>query len=149
MGDAVPTTVGEGLVVREWLSDLTWKQQTVLLSAIRGCDGVSKHDPSKQFVRPLRGLVLQNAEPGVEDDTFMHHPDDDDVDDFAHRLDDYPMHWLVHFIHAVEIIGYKHPDSEVRDWWSDLYTEMCHEGFHMNPETEAQLDRRLQDGTKL
>lgn len=136
--------IGDGYVVQEWIEELPWKQQTVLLSAIRGCDGVSKHDPSKQFVRPLRGLILKNAEPDNENDTFMNHPKDDEVDKFAHRLDDYPMHWLVHFMHAVEIVGFKHPDREVRLWWNELYEEMVHEGFHLNPETKEQLDERLQ-----
>lgn len=136
--------VGDGFVVRDWIKELPWKQQTVLLSAIRGCDGVSKHDPSKAFIRPFRGVVLNNAEPGDESDTFMHHPEEEEVEDFAHDLDDYPMHWLVHFMHAAEIIGFKHPDDKTREWWMNLYEEMVSEGFHLNPEIEEQLDRRLQ-----
>ncbi len=33
-------------VVKEWLSNdnISWKQQTVVLSALRGCDGQSKYD---------------------------------------------------------------------------------------------------------
>lgn len=135
--------LGEGFVVRDWIRDLPWKQQTVLLSAIRGCDGAPKHDESKSFVRPLRGIILKNAEPDNEDDTFMEHPSEFSVTEFAHDLDDYPMHWLVHFIHAVEIVGYKHPYEEVREYWSHLYELICEEGFHMNIETEEQLDKRL------
>lgn len=137
--------LGEGSVVRDWVTELPWKQQTVLLSAIRGCDGVSKHDPSKEFVRPLRGLILKNAEPDAEDDTFMHHPSDDNkVENFAHDLDNYPMHWVIHFLHAVEIIGYKHPDELVRQRWNKLYVEMVREGFHLRMESPEQLDKRLQ-----
>ena len=33
---------GNKSVVREWTYTLTWKQQTVLLSALRGCDAVKK-----------------------------------------------------------------------------------------------------------
>lgn len=34
-------------VVKLWVSELSFKQQTVLLSALRGCDGRSKKDISK------------------------------------------------------------------------------------------------------
>lgn len=137
-------SIGDGCVVREWVQELPWKQQTVLLSAIRGCDDVSKHDRSKAFVRPMRGIILKNAEPDKEDDTFMNHPGDGEIKDFAHDLDDYPMHWVIHFLHAVEIIGYKHPEEEVKMWWNYLYEQMVKEGLHLNPETERELDMRLQ-----
>lgn len=135
--------IGEGYVVRDWIRELSWKQQTVLLSSIRGCDGAPKHDDHKAFVRPLRGIILKNAEPENEDDTFMNHPDEGEINEFAHDLDDYPMHWLVHFIHAVEIVGYKHPESSTREFWRNLYETICREAFHMTPESALRMERRL------
>jgi len=40
-------------VVQKWVftDNISLKQQTVLLSALRGCDGQSKYDISKKFVR--------------------------------------------------------------------------------------------------
>lgn len=49
-------------VVQDWLSELSMKQQTVLLAAFRGCDGLSKHDPSKHFTKIMRGSILKNAD---------------------------------------------------------------------------------------
>lgn len=43
-------------VVQDWVSEkLTWKQQTVLFCALRGCDTAEKNDPAKAIIRNLRG----------------------------------------------------------------------------------------------
>jgi hypothetical protein len=47
-------------------------------------------------------------------------------------------------MHAVEIVGYKHPDTEIRDWWRKLYERLAND-MHLHPETAAELDRRLGD----
>lgn len=131
-------------VVKEWLTSCTLKQQTVLLSATRGCDNVPKEDVSKKFVRKLRRVVLIDASPlggsfmksdltGIEYNAFLKQPDI------------YSVHWLFHFLHAVEIVGYKHPDAKLRAWFDKLYTDMCGM-LHVNPETAAQCDARLADG---
>ena len=52
-----------GSVVQEWLSGLSWKQQTVLLASFRGCDGAPKNDLSKTFTRFMRATLLKNADP--------------------------------------------------------------------------------------
>jgi len=62
--------------------------------------------------------------------------------DFLRGFDHYPLHWLLHFLHACEIVGYKHPDDEIRDAFSHLYGRLVKK-FHLTPETEAELDARL------
>jgi hypothetical protein len=52
------------------------------------------------------------------------------------------MHFVAHTMHAAEIVGYKHPDPDVRAWWIRLYRDMVL-ALHLNPETESQLDVRL------
>lgn len=47
-----------------------------------------------------------------------------------------------HVLHATEIIGYKHPDDRVADRWRWFYSNLA-KCFHLNPETEEQLDERL------
>ncbi len=69
---------------------------------------------------------------------------DEDVEVFLANLDPYPLHWLLHFAHACEIVGYKHPQPLVRFYWSSLYDLICC-SFHMEPEKEEDLDLRLQD----
>jgi hypothetical protein len=132
-------------VVQDWLAELTYKQQTVLLTAIRGCDGVGKEDISKKFVRKYRSIVLKNAAPGDGPDTFMKtNIGSQEIESFVEHLDHYPMHWLFHFIHAVEIVGYKHPNREIANWSECLY-KMIVSALHMRPETEKEMDIRLAD----
>lgn len=131
-------------VVKEWISNLSLKQQTVLLSALRGCDTVDKHDVSKLFIRKLRSVILNNACPN-EGDFMQDTVTDEVIYNFTKSLDKYPFHFLMHFIHAVEIIGYKHPDENTKLWWNNLYKTIVN-SFHMNIETEEQCDYRLRDG---
>jgi hypothetical protein len=47
-------------VVRDWVAALSLMQQSVLLTAIRGPDGVPKYHPSKYIVRWYRRAVLRS-----------------------------------------------------------------------------------------
>lgn len=135
-------------VVRPWLSETcTFKQQTVLLSALRGGDGIPKEDRSKKFTRKLRNTLLYAADQAspTTPGTFMYNVvTGEEIVEFCNLLDHYPMHWLMHFIHAVEIVGYKHPKKEERAWWIWFYYQLC-EGLHMHSESEAEVDQRLKD----
>lgn len=134
-------------IVKEWISSLPYKQQAVLLLALRGCDGVPKNDPAKPLVRWYRHVILNNAaEPGTKDyGTFMSPAPPNLKDAFYERPDHYPVHWLMHFLYGAEIVGYKHPDERMREYWSVIYLKGV-TALHLNPETEEQLDERLTPG---
>lgn len=132
-----------GSVVKDWLSELPWKMQTVLLAGFRGCDGKNKEDPSKPLARMLRMVILKDADPTT---SFM----DADISEMAEHikkfvgdLDHYPMHWLLHFTHACEIVGYFHPDKEIQLFFLNFYMTICIKGLHMGIESEQQLIERL------
>lgn len=130
-------------VVRSWVSGCSFKQQTVLLTALRGVDGAIKQDPSKNFCKAMRMTLLQNASPGKG--TFMQFTiKGEDALRFVENIDHYPVHWVLHFTHAAEIVGYKCPHKELREWWHEFYLRMVN-AMHMNPETEEALDIRLSD----
>ncbi len=138
-------------VIQDWVAEqCTWKQQAVLLTAIRGCDGVLKEDPSKAVVRQFRQAILRKADnrEGPASGGFMTHSiswDWDQISDaFLENMDHYPMHWLMHFAHACEIVGYKHPQDHLQNHFSWLYLEIVR-ALHLQPETEKQLDARLRD----
>ena len=141
-----------GSVVQEWLSDLSWKQQTVLLASFRGCDGVPKNDQSKTFTRLMRATLLKNADArstfygplvSLTDETRAA-IDDFFIDCSRGSLDQYPVHWLMHLLQAAEIVGYKCPIQEAKNYWSCFYTTGV-KALHLNPETEMQCDARLSD----
>lgn len=141
----------------EWCRKLHLQQQSVLLLAARGPDGVGKVHPCKPVVIAYRGTVLKAAKYnrmltyGEKADTFMSL--DVFADDrrwgeavmtwFAHNSD-LSHHYLLHFYHGAEICGYKHPDPRFRDRWMEFYFVAC-EAMHVNPETEEQMDARLGD----
>lgn len=133
-------------VVKEWIWKLSWKQQAALLSSLRGCDSVDKYDPSKKFVRKMRNVLLHNG--AVEGAEFLTSDiSDKDIYEFTKSMDKYPIHFVLHYIHSAEIIGYNHPDPEEREWWFNLYKEFVH-AFHMNIETKEENDFRLRDGVE-
>ncbi len=138
------TTQDRGIVVQAWLRACSWKQQSVLLSALRGCDGLPKDDVSKLFTRKLRSVLLYSADGDLKGDFMKDVVTSETVAQFTSHLDHYPVHWLMHFIHAVELVGHKHPQSEVRCWWFGLYIVLCG-GLHLSPESERDCDSRLAD----
>ncbi len=134
-------------VVRPWLADCcSFKMQAVLLSALRGCDGLPKEDISKQITRKYRSVLFFPAEKEIAKRTFMNTDGatPEIIQQFCSHLDHYPMHWLMHFTHAIEIVGYKHPDIDIRNWWGRLYSNICC-GLHVRPETVEECNYRLRD----
>lgn len=137
-------------VVRAWVANCcSFKEQAVLLSALRGCDGIPKEDISKKFTRKLRATMLYPATIHVmsrEVDSYMKTViTKDDVTYFVKHLDHYPMHWVMHFAHACEIVGYRHPNNEIQSFWMDVYQRMVCEGLHLHKEFLCDLDARLGD----
>lgn len=136
-------------VVRTWVAELTWKQQSVLFCAMRGVDGFPKEHVSKPLTRMYRRTILKCADLGSKTG-FMSGEllNQGVVDKFlAYELDSYPMHWLMHFMHAVEIIGYKHSDKHTRIFWNKLYKAIVF-AMHLRPEYESEMDFRLIDGKR-
>jgi hypothetical protein len=121
--------------------ELPFRMQSVLVSALRGCDTMRKEDPSKHITRALRAVLMHDADPT---NSFMRSGDapSNHVNDFLADLDVYPVHFVLHLAHAAEIVGYKHPNNLVREFWLKFYRGVIR-AMHVNPETEEQLDVRL------
>lgn len=156
------------VVTQEWTHNLTMMQQTVMLTAIRGPDGIPKYGPTKMLLRWYRRCILVSSMeqavytdpemPGggsftgpsfVRNSEFLRTATWEDymshiVDDYLRELDAIPHHFQLHFMHGVEILGYKHPDDRIRMFWARLYQFLVKD-MHLQPETEEQLDERLGD----
>ena len=153
------------IVTQEWTHSLTCMQQTVLLTAVRGPDGVAKYHPVKFLLRWYRRCVLLGAldhnvfqtpyeqgggsftGPSYGADTA--HSDWEVqmatvLDRYLQSLDELPHHFQLHLMHAAEIVGYKHPDRKIRRWWNHVYRELVND-MHLNVESETELDYRLGD----
>lgn len=136
-------------VLHDWVSTLTFQQQALLMTGMRGPDGMPKECAAKPLVRYLRGVVLKPAGMwgGKNDNDFMW-GDYEKFDAYAKALwkshDDCPHHFLMHLIHCAQVLGYKHPSPMACEYWNLFYRSMC-AAMHMHPETEEEMDKRLND----
>ena len=141
----------------KWCRELPMQMQSVLFLAGRGPDGVEKNHPCKHVIRAYRAFVFNAAKYGRQltlgdqGDTFMtleyfesHEMWNVALRDFFRTHDQLPHHYLKHFIHGVEILGYYYPELGVRQRWQRFYLQMVEE-LHMQPETKEMLDARLAD----
>ncbi len=141
-------------VLQPWTERLTWMQQSVLISAIRAPDGLYKGHPAKLIWRWLRRCILFSSfghtildtpnESGGGSFTGPVEDIDHAITDYFRHVDEVPHHAHLHFMHAAEIIGYKHPNPIKRSWWHQVYLEAVND-MHLRPETEKEMDRRLSD----
>lgn len=134
-------------ILQDWVVKLGLRHQGVLLTAVRGCDTSPKEDASKKFTRCLRAVILNpHCGDAAKAATFIEKVDTEELKSrfraFRKDLDHLPHHYVMHFVHATEIIGHKHPGSFVAGLWKGFYFDLCR-GLHVNPETEEQLDDRL------
>jgi len=144
-------------VLQEWVCGLSFMQQSVLISSVRGPDGFDKDSDTKPIARWYRRSILISAfdakalndpyETGggsftgpIPENTTM----DIVLKNYFNKMDSVPLHYYTHFMHAGEIVGYKHPDKFVRDFWNNFYI-MCVNKLHLRPESEKDMDERLGD----
>jgi hypothetical protein len=146
------------IVFQEWMFPLPMQQQSVLVLACRGPDGIPKHHPSKGVVQRYRASVLKAARLGrvmLSDEneggdflTLEHFTDDHHwstlLRDFFENVDGIAHHYYMHLMHGAEIIGYKHPQNLFRDRWGQFYS-LCCKNLHLPPESEGAMDARLSD----
>jgi hypothetical protein len=131
-------------VIRDWVCRLSWKEQTVLLVALRGPDlGGSRE--LKTAIRWIRAIVLKNAAPQK---TFMKEVDFPKLADLAEEqplvFDMLSVHFITHLMHAMQVIGYRHPNQSVAEKALGAYLNLC-QYLHLNPESNKQMTSRLVD----
>lgn len=135
-------------ILQDWVTELGLRHQGVLVTAIRGCDGMAKEDVTKPLARELRGLVLVPYDDRELDNLggfmvrFPSEPAAHNFNALLRSLDHYPVHYLFHLIHAVEIIGYYHPNRHARAVYFQRYENFVRR-LHLRPETMEQMDSRL------
>ena len=159
-----------GPVTQPWMDHLTFMQQSVLITAIRGPDTIRKNHISKFVIRWLRRCTLICSfgneiltlpyDPGerkggsftgpslhadvVEGRNTWQDGMDNLIKGYLSTVDELPHHFQLHFMHAAEILGYKHPLPEIRAWWHKTYLRLVNDA-HLVPEPEDVMDRRLGD----
>lgn len=124
-------------------------RRSILVSAF---DGKALNDPwhdgGGSFTGPSLPREVRDRYVPLSDGTYLAaswlHAIGEVVDDFIDSRDEMSLHYYAHAMHAVEVIGYKHSDKDLRTFWHGVYERMVH-ALHLWPETEEQMDRRLGD----
>lgn len=143
-------------VLNDWVTELTFMQQSVLICAVRNHDGFNKHNPAKDITRYLRRVLLKSAfDGGMLSDPhekgggnftgpLKHNSVYDAVTAFLDGRDEMSLHYWLHAVHAFEIVGYMCPDETIRRHFFDAY-HRCISAMHVEPESKYAMERRLSD----
>jgi hypothetical protein len=132
--------------------ELPLREQGTLLTAVRGCDLEPKEwtadgvvdSPGRRLTAWIRCAFMNPADvrevdvPGAFFQTQPPLPFHQSA--FGHL----PLHWYTHVMHALEVIGWRHPDRAVADVALGLYLAMA-EGLHLRGETREHMIERLSE----
>jgi hypothetical protein len=140
-------------VLQAWVMELPLREQGTLLTAVRGCDDEAKqwsktgvaYSPGRRLTAFIRFCFMNPADPrevDYEEGAFFRSepPTPFKPSEFGHL----PLHWYSHAMHALEIVGYRHPDLMIRGTAAALYHYMVR-GLHLNVETREQMIERLSE----
>lgn len=138
-------------VLQDWVMELPLRYQGTLLTAVRGCDDEPKswvrtgvaYSPGRRLTAFIRCSFMNPAdarEVDYEEGSFFQSkpPDPFKPSEFGHL----PQHWYSHAMHALEIIGYCHPNEHVSEIAQDLYLAMVR-NLHLQPESPTRMQARL------
>jgi len=140
-------------VLQEWVMSLPLREQGTMLTAVRGCDtepkqwtqrGVS-YSPGRRLTAFIRYCFMVPAdvrEVDSQEGAFMmsQPPEPFKPSEFGHL----PQHWYSHAMHALEVIGYRHPDIHTRYKAHKLYRSMV-DNLHLPHEQLEQMEKRLSE----
>lgn len=130
--------------IKEWVFDLPPKHQSVLMTATRGPDEF-RYPAVKELNRWIRDKLFIDADPS---NPFILKPGDRDMldpaflKDVTTELEYTKMHYFSHVLHALEIIGYMHPDMEFRVKAQKVYLHLVYE-LHLVAEDYLTFRERL------
>lgn len=140
-------------VLQDWVMELPLREQGVMLTAVRGCDNEPKtwtstgvaYSPGRRLTAFIRWCFMNPAdirEVDSQEGAFMMStpPDPFKASEFGHL----PQHWYSHVMHALEVIGFRHPIQDTRYKARELYLKMV-QNMHLNPELKIAMQERLSE----
>ncbi len=139
-------------VLQEWVSHLPLREQGTLLTAVRGCDLEPKQWTStgiavsqgRLLTAYIRWCFMVPADPREVKvrGAFMQDrpPKPFKPAEFGHL----PQHWYAHVMHALQVVGHRHPQVAIAEKCQELYRAMA-ENLHLNPERTEQFMNRLSE----
>lgn len=139
-------------VLQDWVMELPLREQGTLLTAVRGCDLAPKYKadgevvdtPERRLTAFIRWCFMNPADPREVDipgSFFQSHPPQPFK---PSALAHYPLHWVSHVMHALEVIGYRHPDISIQPVALSMYFDFV-DMLHLKEENREQMIRRLSE----
>lgn len=130
-----------GKVLQDWMGDLSWKQQSVIISSLRGPD--THYSPNlKKISKWIRRVTQNNAD--IRGD-YMKKENLPRFEEIEKEAEFCSVHYFAHLLQGLEIVGYKHPDYKVSGIARRYYEQLADKLLHLTPETKESLEKRLRD----
>lgn len=141
-------------VLQDWVMDLPLREQGTLLTAVRGCDLAPKEwDETGSYVREtperrltafIRFAFMKPADPREVDIPGAFFQSSPPKTLKVSALGHYPLHWYSHVMHALEVIGYRHPIDPVRQAALGCYLQLV-KNLHLRHECYEDFYTRLSE----
>lgn len=123
-------------VLQPWVMELPLKMQSALFSCLRGAE--IREPAIKHMAKWMRGVLQVNADPET---TYMKVSDMPDLSEYADALEYTTLHYALHTVHSLQIIGAYLPGEAGRKAVA-AYAFLV-DYMHLNVENINQLERRL------
>ncbi len=135
-------------VLQPWVMQLPRREQGVLLTATRSCDTSEKPFEGTTNVRKLITFLrytfmvpADKREVGITGAFMSSQPPLQwKASEFGH----YAVHWYGHFMHAYQVVAYRHPDHVIAHQARHIYLWMV-ESLHLHPEPKEEMITRLSE----
>ncbi len=129
-------------VLQDWVADVGCKMQSILISGLRAPDQKTKG--VKKCVRWLRSKCQIDADPKKQ--SYMETIKIEDFVEMAiDELEYCTVHYAHHFADSLAVLGYHHPDPNVRVAALKIHNLVAVELFHFRPETKEEFLIRHRD----
>lgn len=140
-------------VLQDWVQELPLREQGTLLTAVRGCDlspkewgpnGEVINTQERRLTAWIRWAFMNPADPREVDIPGAFFQSQPPTPFKPSGLGHYPLHWVSHVVHAIEVIAYRHPQASVSRAALGMYTALV-ASLHLYPENRVEMIERLSE----
>ena len=109
-----------GIAIQPWVGGLPLVKQGDLFMALRGPDGKPRNFGTRNMLKCLRGAIAVHNQSGVwayTDGVRLNEFWQQYTDEFLSVVDACDVHFLSHFMAAVNVLCDHHPSQDTKDRW--------------------------------
>lgn len=128
-------------VLQDWVTMLPWKQQSILISGMRGPDEPTL-PATKKVNRWLRTVSQQNADPTKD---YMRDDGLPEPLELCDELEFLTSHYVHHLADALAVVAYGHPTAGIAAQAARYHYRIAEELFHFQPEDPDTFRLRHRD----